>query len=341
MTLASLGWRDFFARQFSAFPNCIPGRICLAERGRFRLWTESGVYDAAPSGNLRASTTIWPVTGDWVAYHPSGSIEAILNRETVLQRKQPGKPSGEQVLAANLDVLFIVTSLDHDFNLRRLERYLILARQGGIRPVVVLNKADLHPDPASIVAEVRTLDPDLPILTMSAKIDQGLEPLHTFCAPGHTAALAGSSGVGKSTIVNQLMGSALQHTQSVREHDSRGLHTTTHRELFQLPQGWLLMDLPGIRELQLQSTTTSIESVFEDVLIAALDCRFRDCRHQNEPGCAVAKSIPPERLASFLKLRTEVESATKETSLAAALLEKKRLKAIHKAMRNHPDDDEE
>lgn len=341
MTLASLGWRPCFARQFLDFPGLIPGRICLAERGRFRLWTESGVHDASPSGNLRASTTIWPVTGDWVAYNPSGTIEAILDRETVLQRKQPGKPSGEQVLAANLDVLFVVTSLDHDYNLRRLERYLILARQGGIRPVVVLNKADLHPDPASVAAEVRTLGDDLAILTISAQNAQGLDGLHAFCGPGQTAALAGSSGVGKSTIVNQLMGTALQHTQAVRAHDSRGLHTTTHRELFQLPQGWLLMDLPGIRELQLQSTITSIETVFEDILLAARKCRFRDCRHQGEPGCAVAKTIAPARLASFHKLQAEVQSAAKETDLAAALLEKKRIKAIHKAMRTQPKDEDE
>ncbi len=270
---------------------------------------------------------------------PGGSIEAVLQRETAITRRQPGKGMAEQVLAANLDVLFVVAGMDHDFNPRRLERYLMLAREGGVRPVLVLNKADLHEDPSRVVREATELAGGCPVLSMSAKAGWGVAELQAYVSVGETAALAGSSGVGKSTMLNCLLGVDRQATQSVREHDSRGMHTTSSRELFLLPQGWLLMDLPGIRELQLVSGVETVQEVFDDVDLAAESCRFRNCRHEGEPGCGVAGVIPAGRLAAYLKLKKEVAFAERQVNLDAALVAKKKTKVMHKAMRREQERD--
>lgn len=264
------------------------------------------------------------------------TIDAVLDRKTLLERKRPGKTSREQILAANLDLLFVVSGLDHDYNPRRLERYLILAKESGIRPVLVLNKTDLHENPSDVVKEAEGLANGIEVVALSAQTDNSIDQLNDFVSPAETAALAGSSGVGKSTILNRLCGMQKQLTSEVRLHDSRGRHTTTSRELFMMPQGWLLMDMPGIRELQFARGADSIVDVFDDVTSAAAQCRFRDCSHQTEPGCAVQGNVPPERLAAFMNLQREGAHAKRQADQGAAILEKQRWKAIHKAMRNNP-----
>lgn len=333
MHLDSLGWRSHFELQLHKHPGCTPARVSLSHRDHFLVWTSDGEVEATVSGRLRDLQGLWPATGDWVALRPGNAIETVLERQTVLERKQPGRTSREQVLAANLDVLFIVSGLDHDFNPRRLERYLILSQNGGIRPVLVLNKADLHDNPASVVREARGLASGVPVILMSAAEGWGLEELSDFIEPAGTAALAGSSGVGKSTIVNRLLGASRQATQEVRDHDSRGRHTTITRELLFMPQGWLLIDMPGIRELQLPGGADTIEALFDDIQAAAAGCRFRDCRHESEPGCAVLSQITPARLAAYRKLQREAAHAHRQSDLAAAAIEKQKWKAIHKAMR--------
>lgn len=333
MNLNSIGWRESFARQLNSYPDCVAGRVALTHRERYVVWTEAGEVEVAPSGRMREGDGLWPTTGDWVVLRPGGSIEAVLKRDTAIIRRQPGKGMAEQVLAANLDVLFVVAGMDHDFNPRRLERYLMLAREGGVRPVVVLNKADLHADPSQVVRAATELAGGCPVVSMSAKAGWGVEDLQAYVSVGETAALAGSSGVGKSTMLNRLLGVERQATQEVRAHDSRGMHTTSSRELFLLPQGWLLMDLPGIRELQLVSGVDAVQEVFEDVDLAAASCRFRDCGHEGEPGCAVAGVVDGARVAAYLKLKKEVAFAERQVDLDAALAAKKRTKVIHKAMR--------
>jgi len=336
MTLSSIGWSDRFARQMIQFPGCIPARVSQSHRDHYLVWTEAGEQAASPAGKLREKGQLWPTTVDWVALREGGAIEAVLDRATVLERKQPGRTSREQILAANLDVLLVVMGLDHDFNPRRLERYLILAQEGTIRPVLVLNKADLHDNLAAVVREARSLASGIPVFPMSATEGWGMKDLHELIGAGETAALAGSSGTGKSTIVNRLTGQATQATQPVREHDSRGRHTTTHRELFLLDHGWLLMDLPGIRELQLLGGVKSVEEVFADIRSVAERCRFRDCQHDAEPGCMMRQEIDPARLAAWRKLRREADHAHRQVDLGAVLIDKQRWKAIHKAMRKFP-----
>ena len=333
MNLESLGWREHFARQFDD-PCLTPARVVLSHRDRFVVWTEAGQTTATPSGRLRLESGLWPTTGDWVLLREGASIEQVLDRQTTISRRNPGGAFDRQVLGANVDVLFVVAGLDHDFNLRRLERYLILAQEGGVRPVMVLNKADLHPDPSAAVRAVRGLAGGCPILTMSAIEGAGVAALHDHVSENETAALAGSSGTGKSTILNCLLGHNRQATQAVREDDSKGRHTTTARELIAMPQGWLLMDLPGLRELQLLVGEDAVDKAFDDIGEAAANCRFRDCRHQGEPGCAVAEQVHEERLLAYHKLRREAAYVERQTDISAAQAQKKQWKIIHKAMRN-------
>ena len=331
MNLESMGWREHFAHQIDD-PSLIPGRVVLSHRDRFIVWTEKGQSTATPTGHLRHEAALWPTTGDWVLLRPGGAIEVVLRRETAISRKSPGRGFDVQVLAANVDVLFVVSGLDHDFNPRRLERYLILAQEGGVRPVLILNKAELHADPAAAVREVRGAAESCPVLVMSALEGWGVDAMHDHVAANETAALAGSSGAGKSTILNRLLGQDRQTTQAVRAGDGRGLHTTTARELIAMPQGWLLMDLPGLRELQLLADEHAVEQAFADIADAAAHCRFRDCRHEGEPGCAVATLVPEERMQAFHKLRREAAYIERHTDVTAAQAEKKRWKTAHKAM---------
>jgi len=336
--LENLGWNGFFAIQ-----QCpgTPARVASASRERFTVWTTTGELEAFVSGDLRHNSTLWPAVGDWVSLRPGTPvIEHVLERKTLLSRKQPGTALGQQILAVNIDVLFIVSGLDRDFNERRIERYLVIAEQSGARPIVLLNKADLassHNLDLDQILQRLTSATGALVFPISAASGLGIEQLNDSMAHGETAALIGSSGVGKSTLLNRLLGRTLQPTAAVREDDRRGRHTTTTRCMFLMPAGWLLIDMPGLREVQLWATPDSLETGFSDIEQLAQSCRFRDCTHSGEPGCALADSaIDPARLENYRKLQRELDYLDRKLDKRLMSENKARWKVIHKAMRHHP-----
>lgn len=357
-SLERIGWSSFFQDQIPALPSVIPGRVASANHGRFLVWTAArdtgyAEVDASVSGLLRKSGALWPAVGDWVLLRTNEPvIDRVLIRKTCVSRKQPEREIREQILAANIDVLFIVSGLDRDYNPRRIERYLVMANESGARPVVLLNKSDLATELAldldDIVTRTQLLSPAITVIPISALSDHGLEALPAQLAPGQTAALIGSSGVGKSTILNRLLGQDLQATMPVRSSDSRGRHTTTSRQLFLMPGGWLLMDLPGLREVQLwaspnqqtEQLDSNLEATFDDIHQLAQTCRFRDCTHTAEPGCAVlAATLDPARLANFKKMQRELTQLDRKTHPAQGRTAKSRPKSIDKSTRNHQERD--
>jgi ribosome biogenesis GTPase len=277
-----------------------------------------------------------PAVGDWVAIRKRRDedravIVAVLPRRSSFSRKMAGQVTDEQVVAANVDIVFLVMGLDADFNLRRLERYLLLARESGAAPVVLLTKPDLCPDTASHLSYVTQLTGDLPVHVLSPKHNQGLDQVGGYLTPGRTGALLGSSGVGKSTIINRLVGEDLLKTREVREADSRGRHATTHRELVALPKGGLIIDTPGMRELQLWDVADSVRETFDDIEALAAGCHFTDCRHRDEPRCAVkaavtAGSLAASRLESYHKLQKELAVLARQQDERAQLEAKRRTK---------------
>jgi ribosome biogenesis GTPase len=320
-------------------------RVATAQRELYQLYTETGPVDAEPSGRFyhRApSRATLPVTGDWVAARMVGPaqalVEAVLPRRTRLSRHAAGTRNDEQPLAANVDLVFLVCGLDADFNLRRMERYLALVAGSGASPVVVLNKADLCSDLAGRIVETAAIARSAPVVATSTVEPHGLDALRGFLTPGSTVALLGSSGAGKSTIANGLLGEEHFRTGEVRMRDSRGRHTTVRRELTPLPHTGALIDTPGMRELQLWSGPESVDAVFDDITAIAEGCRFRDCTHSGEPGCAVAAAldrgqVDTERWASFQKLRAEAEWHESMADPLAALERKRKWKNIHKQAR--------
>jgi ribosome biogenesis GTPase len=339
LNLEQFGWNSFFAGQEFAG---IPGRVASSNHGVFLVWTESGEVEASVSGALRKSATLWPAVGDWVLLREDAPvITRVLERATTLSRKQPEREVREQVLAANVDVLFIVSGLDHDYNERRIERFLVMARESGARPVILLNKSDLAAslglDLAEIVGRLATMCPGIMVLSLCALTAEGLEALPAQLGHGETAALIGSSGVGKSTILNRLLGEDRQRTNAVRIADSRGRHTTTSRQLFLMPDGWLLMDLPGLREVQLWGSAEQLQESFDDIQELAQACRFRDCGHAGEPGCAVeAAGLEPARLANYQKMQRELAHLERKINTRLAKETRAKWNAIEKSVRNHP-----
>jgi ribosome biogenesis GTPase len=336
MSLEKFGWNSYFKNEFARFAadGVEPARVALADRERFIVWTDSGEHDATIAGRLRYEFDDWPAVGDWVALEAGARISAVLPRQSAFSRKEPGAVTREQVIAANIEVLFVVAGLDGDFNLRRIERYLLLAWESGAKPVVVLNKADLCSNTTQAAADVQALASGVPVAAISALHGSGVPEVEAHLTAGQTAAVTGSSGAGKSTLVNRLLGHERQRVQEVRADDSRGRHTTVRRELFLAPAGWLLIDTPGLRELQLWAASASVDLAFDDIAALAAQCRFRDCRHQGEPGCAVATSgIDESRLASYAKLQRELAHLDRKLDQRAAQDEKRRIKQIHRAMR--------
>lgn len=351
MSLAALGWNSDFESRFAPhrLEGLEPARIGRADRDLYQAYLERGRIRASVSGRFRHGAqhpADFPTVGDWVAVDAPPSAEhavihALLPRSTCFSRKAAGETTEEQLLAANVDVALLVCGLDADFNPRRMERYLTAVWESGARPVMVLNKADECEGVEDRVAETEAVCLGVPVHAVSAVTGHGLAALRPYLEHGRTVALLGSSGVGKSTLVNALLGEARQATQPVRESDQRGRHTTTARELIPLPGGAVLLDTPGMRLLQLwaEDETTS---AFPDVDALADRCRFRDCRHQAEPGCAVRQAlasgeISSQRYQSWAKLRREQEHFAARHDQRLRIERKTRWRSIARQLRNRPD----
>jgi ribosome biogenesis GTPase / thiamine phosphate phosphatase len=317
LNLQELGWDAFFQDAFRPFENdnLIPARVAARHHGPCELLTELGRLGGVPAGRLEDHEL--PAVGDWVAARPldgerKAVIEAVLPRRSAFTRKEAWSRTVAQVVAANVDTVFLVTAFGGDLNGRRLERYLTSAWDSGASPVIVANKADLGHDRLLELGEVDAVALRVPVLVVSAATGEGMDELEPHLRPGRTVALLGSSGVGKSTLVNRLAGRELLATNEIRK-DGRGRHTTTHRELVPLPAGALLIDTPGMRELQLWADEEVLDSTFAEIAELAAACRFSDCSHEHEPGCAVKSaiadgSLPRERFASYRKLQRELRA---------------------------------
>ena len=346
--LTTVGWDAEWAAAFAphAAAGLTPGRVAIEFNHLFRVLTAEGEITAQHAGRLLHEATgrhMLAAVGDWVALdvrrnERSGTIETILPRRSQFSRKVAGDVTAEQVVAANIDVAFLVMGLDHDYNVRRLERYLLLASESGATPAVLLTKADLVEDVPSRVAEVKAAAPGVGVYALDAPSGVGLAPVAALLAPGRTATLLGSSGAGKSTIINALAGAEVMKTQAVRAHDSRGRHTTRHRQLITLPGLGVVIDTPGMRELQLWDVSRTMRDTFEDVESLAPLCHFTNCQHRDEPRCAVTEAVAagrlaPDRLESYRKLQGELRALDARKDERAQIDEKRRGKVQSKALK--------
>lgn len=360
-TLRVLGWDDQFAALLTVHaPGLVPGRILAEERGLYSVASADGEHPASPSGRLRHDadldpTAAWPAVGDWVAMEPlaSGSngsngsngtgehrlVQRVLPRRTAVIRRSPGdRKMPSQVLASNVDVVFVVTSVNAEFNVRRLERYMTVAWESGARPVVLLSKSDLAEDIEEQRLAAGSVAPGVEIVAVSAVTGEGIEAVRAHLGAGRTVVFTGSSGVGKSSIVNALAGTHLLDTGGIREDDARGRHTTTRRQLVRLADA-ILIDTPGLRELGVLDGE-GLSNAFDDVERLAAACRFTDCRHDTEPGCAVRAaladgSLQADRLAAYQKLEREAYRAVLATDALARRAERKKWTSISKSVGAH------
>ncbi len=348
MNLNDLGWNDQFSREFEEYQSqgFAAARVAREQKERYLLFTESGELTAEITGRLRHLATTredYPAVGDWVAITPfddnkSAVIHAVLPRKSKFLRKAAGVRTDEQIVAANIDTVFIVMGLDGDYNPRRLERYLTSAWDSGASPVIILNKSDLCDNVEEKIDEIQSSAFDIPTHAISASQGNGIDLVQDLIKPGHTTAFLGSSGVGKSTIINALLGEERLLTKEVREDDSRGRHTTTWREMVLIPGGGIVIDTPGMRELQLWADDDSLKGTFEDIERLAQSCKFGDCSHTGEPGCAVSAAIengelPQSRYKNYMKMQKEIRYLERRREGRSDMIARNKWKTIHKSMR--------
>ena len=341
--LTTFGWSEFFEASFESYAGkrFAPGRVALEHKNLFRVYTRHGEVFAEISGKLRHEATSrrdLPAVGDWVVIRtqPEGGramIHAVLPRRTCFARKIVGSRTEEQIVGANVDTVFLLTSLNQDFSLRRIERYLLIAWESGANPIIVLSKSDLCEGVADSINEMQAVARGVPIHAVSVVTGSGLQDIAQYFKRGQTVALIGSSGVGKSTLINHLAGVDHLKVQAVREGDDRGRHTTTHRELILLPAGGLVLDTPGMRELQLFDGDDSLQLIFDDIEVLAARCYFSDCGHQDEPRCMVrealvAGTIDTARYESYEKLQKELKYMARRKDKLSEIAEKKKWKKL-------------
>ena len=338
VSLQELGWSEFFEKQWQARKNgdLLRARVSEENRGLYKIISENGERWAELRGKLRheaASREMLPAVGDWVLAAESGNraqIDFVFARRSKFSRKTAGKKTEEQIVAANVDTVLLVSSLNREFNARRIERYLTLAWESGARPIVVLNKSDLCENISALRAEAEESAMGVRIVVASIISGEGISELCELVRGGGTTALLGSSGVGKSSLINAILGKEIQVTSETRESDDKGRHTTTSRQLVVVPGGGVLLDTPGMRELQLWDASEGIGRAFADVQELAQCCKFRDCSHKNEPGCAVRAAMDEERLANYQKLQREEQFLESKQDDA---LRSQRTKEMRKLMR--------
>jgi ribosome biogenesis GTPase / thiamine phosphate phosphatase len=327
MELASLGWDPVWEESFAGFHErgWKPARVAIEDKHRFVVFGEDGELSGQVAGKLlhdAESRTVLPKVGDWVAVsifpgEAKAVIHVVLPRRTKLARKVAGREIEEQVLAANIDIAFVVQALDQTFNIRRLERFLVMALEGGARPIVVLNKADLCSNPEARLEEAKAAANTASVVAVSARTGSGMKGLRELVRSSETVVFVGSSGVGKSSLINRLYGEEIQATIEVRERDAKGRHTTTWREMILLPNGGLVIDTPGLREFQMWVADEGLNRAFPEIDELAVRCHFRDCSHTVEKRCAVLEAIasgllPRDRYESYLKLMRETEYLSEE-----------------------------
>jgi ribosome biogenesis GTPase len=339
--LPDLGWDSGRDTEFAPYAGtCVPGRVARPDGALHLVLTADGPLRAEPSGALKhaaADRTALPTVGDWVAVRDGSLIEAVLPRRSAFVRHGAGNAATGQVLAANVDVVFVVVALSAAPNLRRLERFLALAWESGGQPVVLLTKADLCASLPDVVAEVTAAAPGAPVHAVSSVTGEGVDDVRAHLTPGRTVVLLGASGVGKSTLANLLLGATHLATTAIRA-DGKGRHTTTHRELVPLPGGAVLIDTPGLRGIQLWDADDGLDKAFAEVEALLGACRFHDCAHETEPGCAVLAALAdgtlePRRWESYRKLQRELRHIAAKTDVRLRNEDRDRWKKIHKEMR--------